>query len=271
MKRIASLSELDGRDHEIFTIYNEVQLKRINEPGIGIFIAESPKVIRRAIEAGYIPISLLTSITEPNEDEAFVLDACRNVSGYLAPDEVLKAITGYALTEGMFCAMERKEEPDVEDICRDRHFVAVLENVTNPTNVGAIFRSAAAMGVEAILLTSDCADPLYRRAARVSMGNVFNIPWTVIPGRCDYIRALKDVGFETIAMALSSDAVGLDDPVLKDIKRKAVILGNEGYGLTEQSIKECDHVVMIPMAAGVDSLNVAAASAVAFWELGKKY
>ena len=269
MKKIASLSELDVRDHEIFTIYNEVQLKRINEPGIGIFIAESPKVIRRAIEAGYIPISLLTSITEPNEDEAFVLDACRNVSGYLAPDEVLKAITGYALTEGMFCAMERKKEPDLEDICRDRCFVAVLENVTNPTNVGAIFRSAAAMGVEAILLTSDCADPLYRRAARVSMGNVFNIPWTVIPGERDHISVLKEMGFDTIAMALSSDALALGDPVLKDIKRKAVILGNEGYGLTEKSIKDCDHVVMIPMAAGVDSLNVAAASAVAFWELGK--
>ncbi len=271
MKKIASLPEMDGRDREIFTFYNEVQLKRINEPGRGIFIAESPKVIRRAIEADYVPISLLTSITEPNEDASFVFDACRNVTVYLAPDDVLKSITGYALTEGMFCAMERKEEPDIEDICRNRRFVAVLENVTNPTNVGAIFRSAAAMGVEAILLTSACADPLYRRAARVSMGNVFNIPWAVIPGECDHISVLKDMGFDTIAMALSPDAVGLDDPVLKNINRKAVILGNEGYGLTEQSIKECDHVVMIPMAAGVDSLNVAAASAVAFWELGKNF
>ncbi len=268
---IRIVNDLAIPELDVYRLYNEIQLRKINEPNPGIFICESPKVILRALEVGYEPISILTAFdyNHANDEGKAVFDACRDVTIYLGDDDVLKNLAGYALTDGMLAAMKRKELKGLEDICKGKRIVAVLENINNPTNVGAIFRSAAAMGVEAIILTADSSDPYYRRAGRVSMGTVFQIPWTRIDKGVDYLSALKASGFSTVAMALYREAVSISDPRIKDEDKLAVILGNEGYGLKDDTIERSDYVAMIPMNPIVDSLNVAAASAVMFWELNK--
>ncbi len=268
--RTYNFIEIDGLEIPELEVYrqrNEVKLLRINEPDPGIFVCESAKVIRRAIEAGYEPISILTSVNNPDEDARFVYESSDKVPIYYGDDKVLRELAGYALTGGVLAVMRRKTLPPIEEIVEGRKLVAVLENVQNPTNVGAIFRSAAAMGIESVILTYDCSDPLYRRAERVSMGTVFQIPWTKTDRKTDYLAVLSANGFSTVSMALRDDAVRIDDLTIKECERLAVILGNEGYGLSADTIKRSDHVAMIPMNPAVDSLNVGAASAVMFWEL----
>ena len=248
---------------DIFTHRKDVQLRMYYEPQEGVFLAESAMVIERALDAGYLPQSVLADEAFLRSDAAAVLERCGSIPVYTTPAGDLKQITGYNVTRGVLCAMRRRPLPDPEEICRDARRVAVLENVMNPTNVGAIFRSAAAMGIDALLLTADCGDPLYRRALRVSVGTVFQIPWTFIPD----IRKLHELGFKTAAMALEEDTISIEDARLKQEEKLAILLGSEGYGLRPETIAEAEYKVMIPMRPGVDSLNVAAASAVAFWEL----
>ena len=249
---------------------SEVQLLRWFEPEPGLFIAESPKVIGRALDAGYEPVSLLVEKRLIGAQEA-LLSRCGEVPVYTAELDVLTRITGYPLTQGVLCAMRRRKLPDPETVCQGAARIAVLEDVMNPANLGAVFRSAAALGFDAVLLTGGCSDPLYRRCIRVSMGTVFQIPWAELsqPDPA-YVYMLKEMGFSTVAMALRGDSVRIDDPRLAAEEKLAVLLGTEGEGLRPETIAACDHVVKIPMAHGVDSLNVAAASAVAFWQLGKR-
>lgn len=259
---------------DVYARTSEVQLLRYYEPEPGIFIAESPKVIERALKAGYQPISFLVEHKDLEGEAQEILKQYPDVPVYTAEYELLVKLTGFALTRGMLCAMHRNPLPSVEEICRNASRVAVLENVVNPTNIGAIFRSAAALHMDAVLLTGGCSDPLYRRAARVSMGTVFQIPWTYFDKKTvwpqDGMQTLKNLGFKTAAMALRDDSVGIDDKALRSEEKLAVILGTEGDGLASQTIADCDYTVKIPMFHEVDSLNVAAASAVAFWELGHK-
>ena len=259
---------------DVYARTSEVQLLRYYEPEPGIFIAESPKVIERALNAGYQPISFLVEHKDLEGEAQEILKQYPDVPVYTAEYELLVKLTGFALTRGMLCAMRRNPLPLVEEICRNASRIAVLENVVNPTNIGAIFRSAAALHMDAVLLTGGCSNPLYRRASRVSMGTVFQIPWTFIGEKQEDwiengIRRLHGLGFQTAALALSDDSVSIDDKRLREEKKLAIILGTEGDGLAEQTIAECDYTVKIPMTHGVDSLNVAAASAVAFWELGR--
>lgn len=272
IKEISSF-ELPGLD--VYARLGERELLKYYEPHGGLFIAESPKVISRALDAEYEPVSMLVEKAMlRGETEDLVrriseaVPPAQDFPVFAADESVLRQLTGFALTRGVLCAMKRKPLPQLYELCRNSHRIAVLENVTNPTNVGAIFRSAAAMGIEAVLLTSDSADPLYRRAVRVSMGTVFRIPWTMIDKDLCWTGELKKLGYTTCAMALEDDARSIDDPSLKEASRLAVVLGTEGDGLAAATISECDYQVIIPMAEGVDSLNVAAASAVAFWELG---
>ena len=259
---------------DVYARTSEVQLLRYYEPEPGIFIAESPKVIERALKAGYQPISFLVEHKDLEGEAQEILKQYPDVPVYTAEYELLVKLTGFALTRGMLCAMHRNPLPSVEEICRNASRIAVLENVVNPTNIGAIFRSAAALHMDAVLLTGGCSDPLYRRAARVSMGTVFQIPWTYFDKKTvwpqDGMQTLKNLGFKTAAMALRDDSVGIDDKALRSEEKLAVILGTEGDGLASQTIADCDYTVKIPMFHEVDSLNVAAASAVAFWELGHK-
>ena len=252
---------------DIFVPLPEVQLLRYREPAPGIFLAESPKVIGRALDAGYEAVSFLIEETALHETELELIARCPDVPVYVAPAEVLRQMRGFQMTRGMLCAMNRRALPSVEAVCKGASRVAVLEDVVNPTNVGAIIRSAAALGMDAVLCTSGCSDPLYRRAVRVSMGTVFQIPWTVMDA--DGMQTLKKLGFCTVAMALRDDSVSLDAPELAKEERLAVVLGTEGDGLAPETIHACDVTVRIPMTHGVDSLNVAAASAVAFWQLGR--
>ena len=269
------ITDLKDPELKIYTELNEIQLKRYFEPDEGLFICESPKVIRRALEAGYEPVSLLMESKYLEGQDADILALCeKNLASdakpfsiYTAPQEVLIKLTGYHLTNGMLCAMRRKELPAVETLCKDAHRIAVFEDVENPTNIGAMFRSAAALGIDAVLLTGGCSDPLYRRAARVSVGNVFQIPWTWITSPSHYIDLLHQLKFKTAAMALTDKTISIDDPVLKAEEKLAILLGNEGNGLLPETISKSDYAVKIPMPEGIDSLNVAAASAVAFWEL----
>ena len=259
---------------DVYARTSEVQLLRYYEPEPGIFIAESPKVIERALKAGYQPISFLVEHKDLEGEAQEILKQYPDVPVYTAEYELLVKLTGFALTRGMLCSMRRNPLPSVEEICRNASRIAVLENVVNPTNIGAIFRSAAALHMDAVLLTGGCSNPLYRRASRVSMGTVFQIPWTFIREKQEDwiengIRRLHGLGFQTAALALSDDSVSIDDKRLREEKKLAIILGTEGDGLAEQTIAECDYTVKIPMTHGVDSLNVAAASAVAFWELGR--
>ena len=267
-----SITTLEAPELDIYARLSEGQLFHYNEPKEGLFIAESPKVIGRALDAGYEPVSFLMEERHIETEGREILErpVCAGVPVFTAPFDVLTRLTGFKLTRGMLCAVKRKKMPGIEEICADARRIAILENVENPTNVGAIFRSAAALFMDAVLLTPGCSDPLYRRSARVSMGTVFQIPWTFTgdwPG--EGMAQLSRLGFRTAAMALSDDSVSIDDRRLMAEEKLAVILGSEGDGLTETTIARCDYTVKIPMYHGVDSLNVAAASAVAFWQLRK--
>ena len=267
MGKIIEITDFSAPELDVYARLSERELLRHDEPLLGLFIAESPKVIERALDAGYEPLSLLL---EPKhiEGEAREIVARCDVPVYTAPLDVLTKLVGFQLTRGVLCAMRRKSEPPLASVCAAARRVVVLEDVMNPTNVGAIFRSAAALGMDAVLLTRGCADPLYRRAVRVSMGNVFLIPWTHV--NADWCKQLHALGYKTAAMALRDDSVPIDDAAVAAEPKLAVVLGTEGDGLAPRTIAACDYTVRIPMARGVDSLNVAAASAVAFWELGKK-
>ena len=274
MRNIIEINDIAAPELDVYARTSEVQLFRYYEPDLGIFIAESPKVIERALNAGYEPISFLVEHKDLEGEAKYILDKYPEIPVYTAEYDVLVKMTGYALARGMLCTMRRRQMATIEEICRNTSRIAILENVVNPTNIGAIFRSAAALHMDAVLLTNGCSDPLYRRAARVSMGTVFQIPWTYFDKKAswpeDGMRTVKDLGFKTVAMALREDSYSIDDPELLEEEKLAVILGTEGDGLASQTIADCDYTVMIPMSHGVDSLNVAAASAVAFWELGRK-
>ncbi len=273
--RIIPITDFMAPELDVYARLSENQLYHLYEPDAGIFIAESPNVIERALNAGYEPLSFLAETRELYGDAQRILMRCEHTPVYIAESELLTRLTGFALTRGLLCAMRRKPLPTLEAVCAGARRIAVMERVMNPTNVGAIFRSAAALGMDAVLLTPGCSDPLYRRAARVSMGTVFQIPWTFLDEKiCSWPeegqKNLRKLGFRTAAMALRQDSVSVDYPALMAEERLAIVLGTEGDGLSEKTIADCDYTVMIPMAHGVDSLNVAAASAVAFWELGKR-
>ncbi len=275
MPNLIEVTSLDIPELNLYKNMPEVQLLRYFEPQPGVFVAESPNVVRRALDAGYEPLSFLVEKKNLDESAEEIFARCGQVPVYVAESEVFAELTGMQMTRGLLSVMRRKAVPSLEKICEGAKRIVVLENVMNPTNVGAIFRSAAALGMDAVLLTKGCSDPLYRRAARVSMGTVFQIPWTYLdengtdwPGPA--MEQLKRMGFRTAAMALKEDSVGVDNPELLAEEKLAVVLGTEGDGLAENTIADCDYTVMIPMAHGVDSLNVAAASAVAFWQLGKR-
>lgn len=274
MANIITITDFLDEALDVYARLTENQLLNRDDPSKGIFIAESPKVIERALDAGCVPLSFLVEDKHVETQAKELLLRCPDVPVYTAPFEVLTQLTGFALTRGMLCAMRRPALPSPAELCRASSRIAVLENVMNPTNVGAIFRSAAALHMDAILLTPGCSNPLYRRAVRVSMGTVFQIPWTFFDGASPWqdtgMQTLREHGFVTVAMALRDDSVSIDDPRLSSTQKLAVILGSEGDGLASETIADCDYTVKIPMAHGVDSLNVAAASAVAFWELGKR-
>ncbi|WP_294786777.1 RNA methyltransferase [uncultured Eubacterium sp.] len=274
MANIIEITDFATPELAVYERYSEVQLLRINEPKPGIFIAESPKVVERALNAGYEPISMLVEHKHIETQAKELIARCGNITVYTAEYDVLTKLTGFALTRGMLCVMKRRVLPTVEEVCCKARRIAVLENVVNPTNVGAIFRSAAALHMDAVLLTPGCSNPLYRRAIRVSMGTVFQVPWTIFPEKEKWpeegMAKLQKLGFKTAAMALRNDTVNIDDPRLMSEEKLAIALGTEGDGLCEDTIAKCDYTVKIPMAHGVDSLNVAAASAVAFWQLGNR-
>ena len=300
MINIIEIKDLDAPELQIYYNLNEAQLFHYFEPKPGIFIAESPKVIERALDAGCVPMSFLMEKKHVETQAKDILARCdklqsrdikqtdkmevengnsnmsaeREIPVYTAEIEVLAKITGYQLTRGMLCAMYRPALSSVEQLCKNARRVAILENVVNPTNVGAIFRSAAALGMDAVLLTQACADPLYRRASRVSMGTGFQIPWTYFDksasGPDGAMDVLHKLGYKTAAMALRDDSVCIDDEKMMSEEKLAIVLGTEGDGLADHTIADCDYTVKIPMTHGVDSLNVAAASAVAFWQLGMK-
>lgn len=269
------IRDFAAKELDVYARLTEAQLLNRDRPGEGLFIAESPKVVMRALDAGYEPVSILTEDRHINGEAREVLARCPDIPVYTAPFEVLTQLTGYKLTRGLLCAMRRRDLPRAEELCRNARRIAVLENVMNPTNVGAVIRSAAALNMDAVLLTPGCSNPLYRRAARVSMGTVFQIPWTFLGEEeagvwpREGMGYLKALGFSTASMALHDESVAVDDPVLRREEKLALILGTEGEGLEEETIAASDHIIRIPMSHGVDSLNVAAASAVAFWELGK--
>lgn len=293
MADIMEITDIHAPELDIYARLSEGQLAHYFEPEEGLFIAESPVVINRALDAGYQPFSMLMERTLAEGAGRELAIRCGEIPVYVAELAVLEQITGYALTRGMLCAMYRRPLPTVAQICRNASRIAVLENVMNPTNVGAIFRSAAALNMDGVLLTHGSSDPLYRRAIRVSMGTVFQIPWTFLEpskergeirerqpisdcqagqpacGR-EWVSALRSLGFRTVAMALTEDSIPLDALCLQEERKLAVVLGTEGDGLAAETIAECDITARIPMSHGVDSLNVAAASAVAFWQLGKR-
>ena len=274
MNNIIEINDITAPELDVYARTSEVQLLRYYEPEPGLFIAESPKVIERALNAGYEPLSFLVEHKDLEAEAKRILERYPEIPVYTAEYDVLVGMTGYALARGMLCAMKRRRLPSVEEICQNTSRIAILENVVNPTNIGAIFRSAAALHMDAVLLTSGCGDPLYRRAARVSMGTVFQIPWTYFDKKSSWpeegMKSIQNLGFKTVAMALRDDSFSIDDPKLLAEEKLAIVLGTEGDGLASQTIADCDYTVKIPMSHGVDSLNVAAASAVAFWELGRK-
>ena len=268
MPHIIEITDLSAPELAPYTRLTEAQLRNKLEPEKGIFIAESPKVIGTALDAGCEPLSFLMERRQIDGPAAGVLARCPDAAVYTADRSVLQALTGYALTRGVLCAMRRPQPRSVEALCRDARRVAVLEGIVDSTNIGAIFRGAAALGMDAVLLTQQGSDPLYRRASRVSMGNVFLVPWTYLPEGVDWTETLRQYGFKTAAMALREDSIRLNDPQLAREPKLAVVMGTEGDGLASNTIAHCDYTVMIPMTHGVDSLNVAAASAVAFYQLG---
>ena len=266
------ITDFNATELDIYARTKEVVLLNRANPEDGIFIAESPKVIERALDSGCEPISILMEERHIEGEGKSVLERCGDIPVYTAEFDVLKELTGFPLTRGMLCAMRRPAPLSLQQVCENATRLAILEDVVNPTNVGAIFRSAAALGMDAVILTQACSDPLYRRAIRVSMGTVFQIPWTYVDKSVEWpdegMKFLHDMGFKTAAFALKDDSVGIDDPQLMSEEKLAVLLGTEGDGLATETIADCDYTVKIPMSHGVDSLNVAAASAVAFWQLG---
>ena len=274
---MADLVEVINLEDPALAVYarlTQAQLRNKKEPEMGLFIAESPKVIRTALEAGYQPVSLLMERQKLEGQGKEIMDLCGEVPVYTGDRETLAGLTGYQLTRGILCAMRRPAPRDPREILEKARRVAVLEGMVDTTNLGAVFRSAAALGMDGVLLSPGCCDPLARRAIRVSMGTVFQLPWAVLgESRTDWpeggLALLKEYGFSTAAMALREDSLTPEDPRLKRAEKLAVILGTEGDGLDPRTIGACDHTVMIPMSHGVDSLNVAAAAAVAFWELGR--
>ena len=303
MARMIEITDFDAPELDVYARLTENQLINRHEPEKGMFIAESPKVIERALDAGYMPVSILTEKRHIEGEGQKILARCGELPVYTAEFDVLTKLTGFQLTRGMLCAMYRQPLPSVQSVCKGAKRIAVLENVVNPTNVGAIFRSAAALGMDAVLLTTGCSNPFYRRAIRVSMGTVFQVPWTYLgeetkpetvrkpeseeekepgtgiewnlelEGKADsgnWQKQLRELGFHTVAMALKEDSLSIDDPKLMNADKLAIVLGTEGDGLAPETIAACDDTVCIPMAHGVDSLNVAAASAVAFWQLGRQ-
>lgn len=304
MSNIIEITDFSAPELDIYARLSEGQLLNRHEPEKGLFIAESPKVIERALDAGYIPVSLLLERKHIDGQAKSVVDRCGEIPIYTADFEVLTKLTGFQLTRGVLCAMRRLPLPTVEEVCSNARRIAILENVMNPTNVGAIFRSATALNMDAVLLTPSCSNPLYRRAVRVSMGTVFQVPWTYLgsgnnnpnksnkgnkankaaeaaetfevseaPEASEWpqpgMKFLQSLGFKTAAMALSDQSVPIDNPQLMAEEKLAIVLGTEGDGLAASTIADCDYTVRIPMSHGVDSLNVAAASAVAFWQLGQ--
>ena len=272
MPEFIEINDLNAPGCEVFTKLTEAQLRNRLEPEKGIFIAESPKVIDLAISSGYELVSILTEKRCLEGCASVIIQRCGDIPVYLAPPEVLSQMTGYKLSRGVLCAVRRPKPRSAEEICRNAHRIAVLENIVDSTNIGAAFRSAAALGIDAVLVTPSCCDPLLRRSVRVSMGTVLLVPWAVIgeessdwPGKG--IEQLHAWGFRTAAMALSNRSVSIDDPALAAEDKLAIVLGTEGDGLSSSTIASCDYTVKIPMSLGVDSLNVAAAGAVAFWEL----
>lgn len=261
---LIEISSLTHPGVEVFSTLTEAQLRNRLEPDKGIFIAESPKVIKVALDAGYEPLALLCERKHIEGDAAGIIARCGDIPVYTSSRELLAELTGYVLTRGVLCAMRRPMPRSVEEVCRGARRVVVIDGVVDTTNIGAIFRSAAALGIDAVLLTRNSCDPLNRRAVRVSMGSVFLVPWTWLDGS---IRSLGALGFRTAAMALTDNSVSIDDPVLAAEPRLAIVMGTEGDGLPHETIAEADYVVRIPMSHDVDSLNVAAAAAVAFWQL----
>ena len=268
MANVREITDFSAPELDVYARLTENQLVNRAEPEKGMFIAESPLVIGRALDAGYTPVSFLMEPKDVETRGKALLERCGDIPVYVAELDVLTQLTGFHLTRGMLCAMYRKPLPTVETLCKTARRIAVLEDVMNPTNIGAIIRSAAALHMDALVLTSACSDPLYRRAIRVSMGNVFQIPWTYFPKGADWTTQLHQLGFKTVAMALKEDSFDIYDPSLQQEDKLAVVLGTEGDGLAAETIAHCDYTVRIPMSHGVDSLNVAAASAVAFYQLG---
>lgn len=268
MNRIIEIMDFLAPELDVYARLSEVQLLNREFPEKGLFIAESPKVIERALDGGYEPVSFLMEKKHIEDEGKHILARAKEVPVFCAEFDVLTQLTGFKLTRGMLCAMRRKRLPTVKEICENKSRIVILDKVMNPTNVGAIIRSAAALGMDAVLLTPGCSDPLYRRAARVSMGTVFQIEWTFLPD--DSLDEIKSMEFKTVAMALKDNSLSISDQRLIAEKKLAVIMGTEGDGLSDKTIYECDFTVKIPMYHGVDSLNVAAASAVAFYQLAHK-
>ena len=269
MANIIEIQDFSDPALDLYARLTENQLLNRADPENALFIAESPLVIGRALDAHCEPVSFLMERQHiEGKGREILARCCKDIPVYTAEESMLAQLTGFHLTRGMLCAMRRPKLPTVEEVCHSARRIVVLENVMNPTNIGAIFRSAAALGMDAVLLTSAGSDPLYRRASRVSMGNVFLIPWTYLPESGDWTQLLRSLGFRTVAMALRDDSVRLDDPRLAAEGKLAIVMGTEGDGLASSTIASCDYTVKIPMYHGVDSLNVAAASAVAFYELG---
>ena len=268
MSRVIAVGDFSAPELDIYARLTENQLVNRADPDNALFVAESPVVIERALDSGCVPVSFLMEEKHVEGKGRPLIERCGDVPVYAAPLDVLVQLTGFHLTRGMLCAMRRPKLPSVDQVCAGASRLAVLENVMNPTNIGAIFRSAAALGMDGVLLTSAGSDPLYRRAIRVSMGTVFQVPWTYLPQDEDWTQLLHVLGFKTAAMALWEDSVTLSDPALNAEEKLAIVMGTEGDGLAASTIAHCDYTVRIPMAHGVDSLNVAAASAVAFYQLG---
>lgn len=272
VKDMIKIESIDDSRVDIFTKYNEAQLYHYYEPNGGVFIAETPEVIKRALARGAEPIAFLVEekAYESQVVQELLSDISDDVEIFVAELNVINKITGFNLTRGVLAACKRPSLPSVSEILQTSKRVAILEDVMNPTNVGAIFRSAAALGVDGIILTHDSADPFYRRAARVAMGTVFQVPWTYFDKGSDYVAALKEEGFAVVSMALKDNAISLAEPVLKEQEKLAIVFGTESTGIKQETIDASDFVTIIPMYHGVDSLNVAAASAVTFWELCKR-
>lgn len=271
MANIVEITDFSAPELDVYARLTEAQLLNRFEPAKGLFIAESPKVIHRALDSGCQPVSLLMERKDIEGSAKEILARCPDIPVFTADEELLANLTGYHLTRGVLCAMRRPQLPSMEELCQEARRIVVLENVQNPTNVGAIFRSAAALGMDAVLLTPGCSNPLYRRSARVSMGTVFQIPWAYTGAwPQEGMAQLKRLGFRTTAMALRENSLSIDDPKLMAEPKLAIFMGSEGDGLADETIAACDYTVKIPMFHGVDSLNVAAASAVAFWQLGRR-